>query len=35
MIVAITIVTSVLICGWIADRCIGLLLELEEIDNAR
>jgi hypothetical protein len=35
MIVAITIVTSVLLCGWVAERCIRLLLELDEIDGVR
>jgi len=33
MIVAITIVSGVLFCGWIAERCINRLLELDEIDH--
>lgn len=35
MIVAITLVASVLVCGWIAERCIRLLLELDEIGSVR
>jgi hypothetical protein len=35
MIIAITLVASVLVCGWIAERAILLLLELDEIGSAR